>query len=70
MEVGGLYRYIEQCETGYDGIRTMGWKMVFTKTGMSLTFEDEAVINGRTSSYHEDVKFVKNVKLKEMECSE
>ena len=53
VEVGGVYRCVEQ----FDGVMKIGWRMEFTRTGMTLTFEIETVNNGRTSLYHEEVEF-------------
>ena len=61
VEVDGVYRYVEQFKTGYNGVRKIGWRMVFTRTGMTLTFEIETVINGRTSFYQEEVEFEKKI---------
>ena len=61
VEVGGVYRYVEQIETEYHGVRKMGWRMVITRTRMTLTFEKESVIDGRASSYHEELEFEKTV---------
>jgi hypothetical protein len=67
VEVGGVYRCVEQLETGYNEVRKMGWKMVFTRTGMTLTFEKETVLNGSASFYHEEWSLRRKFKLKEME---
>ena len=61
VEVGGVYRRVEQFETGYDGVKKIGLRMVFTRTGMTLTFEKETVYNGRTSFHHEEVEFERKI---------